>query len=298
MELNDFLRIRLSVGCGKNDFSMSRGSFRYRRSMTEKQQLRPLCREKIDGGYRLVFADKNGEEAADVSVTETEGKIRVVTVPRQMRWNRFRISFPANPEEHIYGCGETHAGLDVKGERVRIFVAEHQNTNRIGRKLIREKVFGVNPDVVRPFGAYESYYAQPTFVSSDCFYLHAEISAFSEFDFTQPGRTALYTQEPPVFTVESADSFPELSEKLSALIGRQSILPDWIYDGAILAVQRGTQEVEDKLAAARGAGAKICGVWSQDWCGCTKPCFGFTEQHNSVFKTYSVEVVGRNQCRG
>ncbi len=40
------------------------------------------------------------------------------------------------------GGGEVHSALDLKGQRIRIFVAEHQNANRIGRKILRAGLLG------------------------------------------------------------------------------------------------------------------------------------------------------------
>ncbi len=280
-ELGFFEGMSLSVGAGESRFTMQRGSFRYRQRIARRLDLRPEGREETDGAVMLWFGHPSLSGRIGLRIEEADGRLRLsLALPEDAPWNRFRLCFPADPAEHIYGCGEVYSTLDLKGERVRIWVAEHQNAKRIGGKLIREKLFGRRPDRILPFGRYESYHAQPTFVSSGKYYIHAETAAYAEFDFRTPDRTALVFQEPPVLYYERCGSFEEVSRRLSALIGRPPSLPDWIYDGAILAVQGGTEAVEKKLKAARAAGAKVCGVWSQDWCGCRRTGFGYQVMWN------------------
>lgn len=261
---------------------MSRGSFKYKQKISEKTKLEHIGEETIDGGFRLNFKHpKTGELfAVDVTADSSNGRIRVAMLKATGEYNRFWLSFPVNPQEHVYGCGETYSKFDLKGENVRIWVAEHQNTSRIGTKIIKWKIFGKKPKNTLPFGKYESYYAQPTFTSSDKYFLHADINEYSEIDFRDAEKTTLYTQEPPVFYVDTAESFTELSKKQSDLLGRVPALPDWIYDGAILAVQEGTDVIDRKIKKAREAGTPICGIWSQDWCGCRRTGFGYQVMWN------------------
>lgn len=285
MNIEFFKNLELTVARGENSFKMSRGSFRYRQKISGKIRLQRCGEEAAEGGFRLVFKEPASRRRHFVDVTQQDGRIKVAYAGTDGEGGRdlpgrFWLSFPADPKEHVYGCGETYSKLDLKGERVRIFVAEHQNTKRIGTKMIREKITGKKTEKAQKFLSYESYYAQPTYVSSGLFYMHADLRAYAEFDFTRPERTVIFTQEAPVLYFESAESFPQLSEKLAGLLGRQRELPDLIFDGAILAVQGGTDVIDQKLAAAEAAGAAVCGVWSQDWCGCRKTGFGYQVMWN------------------
>lgn len=273
-------KMELTLGVGENHFSMTRGSFKYKSKQSKTVPLKRIGRESMERGYRLDYEDPRTEEQFSLEVTEEQDRTKVAFVSTPDGWNRFDISFPADVDERIYGCGETYSKFNLKGERVRIWVAEHQNSNRIGKKLIKEKILGKHPKKTLPFEKYESYYAQPTFVSSKKYYLHADVKTFTVFDFREKDRTTLHFQEPPVFYVEEAESFTELSKKLTSHLGRQPELPDWIYDGAILAVQQGTDVIEEKIRRAEDAGVKICGIWSQDWCGCRKTGFGYQVMWN------------------
>ena len=276
-----FLNSLISVGKGENCFTMKRGSFTYKQIISRRSDLVRTAELPTKNGYDIKFEEPSSKEAFTLSVHEENGLAKAeLKVPENTQFDRFWITLPADPKEHIYGCGEVYSKLDLKGEKVRIFVAEHQNADRIGRKMLKQNIFGKKPEKTLPFEKYESYYAQPTFVSSRKLFLHADVSAYSEFDFTDPGKFGIYTQEPPVLYIQKAGSFEELSEKLTALLGRQRTLPDWICDGAILAVQEGPEAIDRKIDQALGAGAKVCGIWSQDWCGCRRTGFGYQVMWN------------------
>lgn len=273
--------MQIEVGSGENLFSMSRGSFRYKQRLSHMRTLSQRKAEKTDYGYLLTYFDEVTKVTHTIKVSVTGSRICADycgDVPEGI--NRFRITLPAKESERLYGCGETYSKFNLKGEKVRIWVAEHQNAKRISAKVIREKLFGKKPGKKLRFEKYESYYAQPTFVSSEKYFVHVNTNAYSEFDFRRPTEIVLCLQEAPSLVIDSADSFTELSEKLSDLLGRQRRLPDWIYGGAILAVQEGTERIEEKIARAQAAGTKICGIWSQDWCGCRRTGFGYQVMWN------------------
>ena len=283
INLSSLEKMELTVGSGENNFSMSRGSFVYRQNFSKKSKCTFVNKETTENGYVLHF--KDGEQEHAISVKEEDGKISVDYVGEAPEGiNRFWLSVPTNPKERIYGCGETYSKFNLKGEKVRIWVAEHQNVGRISKKIIKRatigKLIGEQPKKTLKFSKYESYYAQPTFTSSDKYYVHVFTNAYSEFDFSKKDRITFYLQEAPHFVTESGNTFAEVSEKLSALLGRVDALPDWIYDGAILAIQEGCEAVDAKLKKAEEAGIKVCGVWSQDWSGCRRTGFGYQVMWN------------------
>lgn len=277
--------MEVSLGSGENQFSMSRGSFKYKQKISGKRKLTLQNQEKTEEGYLLTYVDPKGSSAKEqvhqFAVTQQGSQIRLAYVGEEKPGvNRYWLTFVTNPKEHIYGCGETYSELDLKGQNVRIWVAEHQNTGRISKKIIKEKLLGKHPDKKLSFDKYESYYAQPTFVSSDKYYVHCDINAYSEFDFTDAGKITLYFQEPPVIITDSGQDFAEVSRKLTGLLGRQKALPDWLYDGVILGIQEGTDVVDAKIKKAKEAGVPVVGVWCQDWSGCRRTGFGYQVMWN------------------
>lgn len=277
--------MEVSIGSGENQFSMSRGSFKYKQKISGKRKLTLQNQEKTEEGYLLTYVDPKGSSAKEqvhqFAVTQQGSQIRLAYVGEEKPGvNRYWLTFVTNPKEHIYGCGETYSELDLKGQNVRIWVAEHQNTGRISKKIIKEKLLGKHPDKKLSFDKYESYYAQPTFVSSDKYYVHCDVNAYSEFDFTDAGKITLYFQEPPVIITDSGQDFAEVSRKLTGLLGRQKALPDWLYDGVILGIQGGTDVVDAKIKKAKEAGVPVVGVWCQDWSGCRRTGFGYQVMWN------------------
>ena len=277
--------MEVSIGSGENQFSMSRGSFKYKQKISGKRKLTLQNQEKTEEGYLLTYVDPKGSSAKEqvhqFAVTQQGSQIRLAYVGEEKPGvNRYWLTFVTNPKEHIYGCGETYSELDLKGQNVRIWVAEHQNTGRISKKIIKEKLLGKHPDKKLSFDKYESYYAQPTFVSSDKYYVHCDVNAYSEFDFTDAGKITLYFQEPPVIITDSGQDFAEVSRKLTGLLGRQKALPDWLYDGVILGIQEGTDVVDAKIKKAKEAGVPVVGVWCQDWSGCRRTGFGYQVMWN------------------
>ena len=277
--LNTMRNIALTVWTGENRFTMSRGSFRYRQKTTGEQVLKRSRTTETENGFDVDFA--RGEETFTFSFRQENGLLRgELHVPEGTPYNRFRVTFDIEKGLHIYGCGEIHSAFDLSGEKVRVFVAEHQNARRIALKLLRKGLRLPNADKAMKLPNYESYYAQPTFVTSGKWFFHADTKRFAEFDFSKPGKVSFTSQEPPVFRIGKAETYEALSEKLTSLLGRQEMLPGWVNDGAILAIQEGTEAVERRVAAAEKAGAKVCGVWSQDWCGCRRTGFGYQVMWN------------------
>ena len=279
-----FEHIQLEIGSGENCFSMKRGSFVYKQKNSNFRSLQFVKKTKTADGCDLLYRDSITAQDIRLCLRQEEKRLTLSwegEVPEGV--NRFRLCFGTNSKEHIYGCGETYSKLDLKGELVRIWVAEHQNTSRISGKIIREKLTGKHPARTLPFRKYESYYAQPTFVSDDKYFVHVDTNAYSEFDFRNPEHITLHLQEPPRLTVGWGDSFEEVSENLSALLGRQKKLPDWIYDGGILAIQEGPDAVDRKLDKAFRAGVQVNGIWCQDWSGCRRTGFGYQVMWNWRF---------------
>ncbi|WP_081644867.1 alpha-glucosidase [Butyrivibrio sp. AE2015] len=276
-----FEQLELQVGSGTNDFKMSRGSFKYRQHIDQKIKLDHVSSDTSENVTTIKFKAAHSDITVKAQITTLDNGITKLSFLGDTgKFNRFWIRLKSNESEHIYGCGETYSKFDLKGEKVRIFVAEHQNANRIGKKIIKEKIFGKHPEKTLSFDKYESYYAQPTFVSSEKYFIHVDVSAYSEFDFRKKDHITLYTQETPVIYYYKAQSFEELSGKLSELLGHQRTLPSWVYKGAILAIQEGTEKIDEKIKKVEDKGGKVCGIWSQDWCGCRRTGFGYQVMWN------------------
>ena len=268
--------LKISAGQGQASYPMEKGSFQYREELFSRTDF--IVKQETEES--AILQDEKENCCGRVCMNREENRLHIHMEFDNPDYNRYWLTFPVEEDEHFYGCGETFSEFDLKGQKVRIWVAEHQNFKRISEKLCKQELYGKTPKEKLPFSEYESYYAQPTFTSSRQYYVHVDGSCFMEFDFSQKGYVTLYMRECCDVEIGFGDSFTEVSALLTERLGRQPQLPDWLYDGMILGIQGGTEAVDHKIQRALDAGAKICGVWCQDWCGCRRTDFGYQVMWN------------------
>lgn len=174
----------------------------------------------------------------------------------------YEFRFPADGES-VFGGGEQYRRLDLKGERVVNFVSEHITAAAVAQKallpaaLYREKE---QKDI-------GSYAPMPVFAFSDRHLIAFDTSADGESSFEAAESVFSFDACPAGFTYLSSDSFAGLSRLTASLYPNRQYLPGWCLDGMILGVQGGADTAERKVREMLDSGAKVCGVWCQDWCG-------------------------------
>lgn len=256
------------LGEGHADYSMKRGSFKIKEKIKDKKPMYISSLYKVADGYKINMISKNEEINLEVYIKDKEDIIEIEFMCPYEEINRMWINLCAVDGEHIYGCGETFTHFDLKGEKVRIWVAEHQSLNRLLKKAVGRKILNRKPQHMMSFHKYETYYSQPTFVSSRRYFVHVDSSAYMDFDFTESNKHTLFVREiPKKIIIGKNDKFDELMENLSSLLGRQPELPEWVYNGAILGIQGGTKVMMNKVDKALEKGMKVSAVWCQDWEG-------------------------------
>ena len=113
---------------------MDRGCFTYDQETTNPEVLSFIGTNDTTSGFESRY--EAGDEKFVIKAEHRNGMIRVELIaPENCRYNRFNISIPVEKGLHYYGCGETHHALDLRGHKVRIFVAEHQNIKRTDKKM-------------------------------------------------------------------------------------------------------------------------------------------------------------------
>ena len=115
--------MELTIGYGKNYFTMNRGSFHYRKMVQWRRDLIRTGYKLTKDGFTLTFLDEkeNREYIMDIHVHDHRYDAEMRSCPDNV--NRFWVRLPCGADEHFYGCGETYSRFDLKGEKVRIFVA-------------------------------------------------------------------------------------------------------------------------------------------------------------------------------
>lgn len=253
------------LGVGDAEFKMSHGSFKISETLGQRVGVKVkkitlqngVAKLQANSGYMLISCEENRFKFTPVGFT---------------RYNRMLIRIRTAEDENVYGGGENFTEFNLKGKRLNVWAAEHINGLQIGKKLAKQVIGIKNSTRKQDLSKYETYYAQPTFISSRKYYYHSLTTARCVFDFTCKSRKGevwnlIRTDEVAPFYIGFGDTFEALLSNLSDIIGRQPALPSWVYDGMILGVQGGTDVMLQKLKTARDAGIPVNGLWIQDWEG-------------------------------
>ncbi|MCI1208482.1 MAG: alpha-glucosidase [Treponema sp.] len=222
-----------------------------------------------DVGYRIRFS-------ADmvclyVTLYEINGRLQVNFDEIPADYNRIQLSFFAEDFEHVWGCGEQFSYFDLRGRHFPLWTQE-QGVGRNKQTLLTR----IEDEKERAGGDYyTTFYPQPTFISERGYYLHAETYSYADFDFTaSDSHKLLFWTNPGTITINAGGSLLKTLQDLSAFLGRQRELPEWIYDGIILGIQDGISVCRTKLEKMQKAGCPVNGIWAQDWEGQKITSFG------------------------
>lgn len=254
---NDFL---CKIGIGKNDYSMSHGSFNISEKISYTREFRVKL-YNIDGNHATLSTKPVKFDL------EINGNILKVTPTVPVNFNRLWVRIRANDNECVYGCGEQFTELNLRGKNVNVWVAEHINALQTAKKIAKQ-VLGVrNTQKKQRFSNYETYYSEPTFLSSRKYFFHSSSTARCEFDFTNSAYHEIKMDSIAPFYIGIGETFEDVLTNLTALLGRQPQLPDWVFDGSILGIQGGTETMLTKVNKCLKAQTAVNGVWIQDWEG-------------------------------
>lgn len=175
----------------------------------------------------------------------------------------FSFSLPGYEDEGIFGGGEQYRKINLKGEHVENLVSEHIKVGPIAKKILFKGLYRpVNHSKIN------SYSPMCTFVSSKLYAIRFKVSSYGIADFSCPNRSIFSFQSCPTsLTFIKESSYTDISLKLALDIKNSQYLPSWCMEGMILGIQGGTEKVVSKAKRMLEAGAKVCGVWCQDWSG-------------------------------
>jgi alpha-glucosidase len=255
------------IGRGEGEFRMHRGNFDIHGAVLSRVALahatvrdrRIELRQAPDAPLRLTLHVTADGPCATIAFAAAD--------PGD---NRLWLRLPATADEHVWGCGEQMSYLDLRGRRFPLWTSEpgvgRDKTTAITQQADAEGRAG---------GDYHTTnYPQPTFLTSRRVAVHLETTAYCEFDFTAGDHHLLEVWAiPDRLELFAAPSLLELVEALSLRFGRQPPLPDWVLGGAILGLKDGARSF-GRLEAIEAAGARIAGLWCEDWCGVRHTSFG------------------------
>jgi alpha-glucosidase len=203
--------------------------------------------------FRLVF------EA--VTATHLRFEIAAEGLPEV---NRILLRSASVPDEAFFGFGQQLTFFNQKGKLIPIVVQEH-GVGR-GRPIVTQLI-----DVFAHGGGGNPYITEapaPHFISSRSRSLFLENTEYGTFDM-RPAKHFEIKVWSGVMKgrILFGETPLDLVEAYTEYSGRMRALPNWIHNGAIVAVQGGTKAVRAKLDKLRKADIPVSGLWIQDWPG-------------------------------
>ncbi len=260
----------LYAGTGHPDIDMYRGNFKIRDNVYERVALTDFTVETGRGEARVTLS-RNGIHETTLRFAEEEGRSVIEFTGRPGGVNRIWIRLHAEPGERVYGCGEQFSCFDLRGRNFPLWSSEQG----VGRNKDTYITFRADSEDRAGGDYYWTFYPQPTFVSTRKYFCHVDSSAYMDFDFRRDGYHELQVWEVPGrIYFEAGETYVEIVKKLTGLLGRQPLLPEWVYDGVWLGIQGGTATCLEKLERCLAGGVRVGAVWAQDWEGRRFTSFG------------------------
>ena len=261
----------ITVGSGSGNLEMYRGNFDIDDKVIQKIPLSDCIVNRRTQNTLSVTFSNGGKNRVTAEFTEDNGRL-IITFPEvNNNFNRIWMKFAASEDEQVFGLGEQFTYFNLRGHKFPIWTSEQgvgRNKNTYITRM-SDKFDKAGGDY------YSTYFPEPTFMSSEKYYLHVDNSGYMIFDFTDKNYHEIYMWNyPNKLIIQSEKTFIDLLEKLTGELGRQPVLPDWIYNGIVLGVQGGTEKILAKLNNALEKGVKVSGLWVQDWVGRRVTSFG------------------------
>ncbi|THG41919.1 alpha-glucosidase [Sphingomonas olei] len=184
--------------------------------------------------------------------------------------NRLWLNMVGEAGERLWGGGEQMSYVDMAGRRFPMWTSEPG----VGRDKSTLLTFQCDRDHRSGGDYWNTNYPQPTYLSSRRYALHVDTTAYSCFDFRDADAPAIEVWEVPArIELFAATRFADLVTQLSTRFGRQPLLPEWAYSGAILGLKDGANSF-DRMEKIIAAGAVVTGLWCEDWVGLRVTSFG------------------------
>ncbi len=254
------------AGCGEEDITMYRGNFKFNDYISDRSPL-----SKFEINENTIDLYYQNEKAISVVVNECEDEFELEFIKHTEKYNRMWIRVAASQEEKIYGCGEQMTYFNLRGKNFPLWTSEPG----VGRNKNTYVTWCSDRDGMAGGDYYNTNFPQPTFVSSEKYFLHVHSTAYMDFNFRNDNFHELQIWEVPAkIIVKTANTYLNLVKKVSDFFGRSYEVPEWVNDGVILGVQGGTELVLDKVNSAIDKGLKVSGIWAQDWQGKRITSFG------------------------
>jgi len=261
----------LYLGLGRETIDMRHGNFHIRDEVAERIPFSAFAAAQDGDGVTIRLCKDDRAATFTLSLRERDGRLAVSGACDNPRYNRLWLKVFAEAGEHMYGLGEQFSSLDLRGRNYPIFTME-QGVGRNKKTLttfLADQLDGGGGDY------WTTYYPEATFVSSRLYYLHLDGYGYAEVDLSHADYHGLHLwQSEFSLTVSARDSYVDLLSDLTALVGRQPPLPEYMFSGILLGMQGGSDVCREKLNRMLAANTAVSAVWTQDWVGKRVTSFG------------------------
>ncbi len=256
------------------------GSFKIEDKTKLTCKLSQIEQVAVDGGTISLKGSFKDTEAGCKNLTfewsfceVSTGHLRYVIRTSDATFNAVSLRIASTANERLYGMGmqHLHDSLNLKGKKIPALVQE----GGVGRGH-QPISAAVNTASSGSAGSeVTNYYVMPYFMTERWSALLLENTELSYFDFKADDviSVRLFDKEMRG-RILSASSPLQVIERLTEYTGRMPPLPDWVNEGAILALARPLKDSEKHVASLLAKGAKIAGVWNQTWPGKMKTFIG------------------------
>ena len=192
------------------------------------------------------------------------------TYEESQDFNRVYLTYAAGRDEHFFGFGEQFTHFDMKGKQVPVWVSEQG----VGRG---EQPITTGADLTNGGAggnSFTSYAPMPFYITSQMRAFGLSNKAYSMFDFRRADRVQVTVHSPTVIAhLYDGESPTEIIQAYTA-DKRMKVLPEWVYSGAIVGMQGGTDQVTAVREELAKRGTPISAFWLQDWVGQRTTSFG------------------------
>ena len=178
-------------------------------------------------------------------------------------FNFARLNLVAEGDEALYGGGVQFSSLNLRGKRFPIWTSEAgvgRNKRRLST-ILANVIAGAGGDF------WTTYYPQPSFLSTRGYGCVLEADSYVVMDFRRFEHHVIELLGEGRFVFFFAASLQELVKKQAGLTGIMPPPPKWVFEGGILGIQGGLPFVAQTVDRMIEEGARLVGIWTQDWQG-------------------------------
>jgi alpha-glucosidase len=250
---------------------MHRGNFDIEDYVSERIGLRYAEIEDLDGVILIGLSTAVGQKPViTLIVAESAQSQTLAFEGASAAINRFWLRIATEAHECLWGGGEQMSYFNLAGRRFPLWTSEPG----VGRDKTQLMTWQADQAGRAGGDYYNTNYPQPTYLSSRHYALHVETTAYSVFDFRNPQFHEIEVWAiPERIELWSGDTFTGIVETLANRFGKQPLLPKWIHNGAIVGLKDGENSFA-RLERILSAGAKLSGLWCEDWVGIRETSFG------------------------